>query len=356
MSQPDHPGHPGHPGQEAGQSAADQSANTNPAPRHAASALARNQACPLDLGWIRHIRVNHAASLRRANSLNARRSLKKEYQAAWLIKALQCIDLTTLSGDDTPGRAERLALKAARPLRADLMAALGLTSLQTGAICVYHEMIAPVRQTLQRLGGNALNIPIAAVSTAFPAGLSSMETKLREIELSVAAGAAEIDIVITRQHVLTGNWQALYDEMLAYRQACGAAHVKAILATGDLMTLENVAKASMVCMMAGSDFIKTSTGKEAVNATIPVGLTMVRTIRDYHEQTGFMVGFKPAGGVSSAKAALQYLILMNEELGRRWLEPDLFRIGASSLLTDIERQLEHHVTGQYSANWRHAMP
>lgn len=316
----------------------------------------RNQACPLDLAYVNHIKVNHAATLRRAASMMARRSLKKEYQAAWLVKAIQCIDLTTLSGDDTPGRAERLALKAARPLRTDLMQALGLTHLQTGAICVYHEMIAPVKATLARLGGTASQIPVAAVSTAFPAGLSSMETKLREIELSVAAGAQEIDIVITRQHVLTGNWQALYDEMHAYRQACGASHVKAILATGDLMTLENVAKASMVCMMAGSDFIKTSTGKEGVNATIPVSLTMVRALRDYHEQTGFQIGFKPAGGVSSAKAALQYLILMNEELGRRWLEPDLFRIGASSLLTDIERQLEHYVTGQYSANYRHAMP
>ncbi len=331
-----------------------------PTPRAAShptpAAVARNQACPLDLSWVHHIKVNHAASLRRAASMTARRSLKKEYQAAWLVKAIQCIDLTTLSGDDTPGRAERLALKAARPLRTDLMQALGLTHLQTGAICVYHEMIAPVKNALARLGGPASQIPIAAVSTAFPAGLSSMETKLREIELSVAAGAQEIDIVITRQHVLTGNWQALYDEMHAYRQACGEAHVKAILATGDLMTLENVAKASMVCMMAGSDFIKTSTGKEGVNATIPVGLTMVRALRDYHEQTGFMIGFKPAGGVSSAKAALQYLILMNEELGRRWLEPDLFRIGASSLLTDIERQLEHYVTGQYSAGYRHAMP
>jgi deoxyribose-phosphate aldolase len=215
---------------------------------------------------------------------------------------------------------------------------------------VYHEMITPAAKILKG------RLPIAAVSTAFPAGLASMETKVREIELSVAAGATEIDIVITRQHVLNGNWQALYDEMVAYRKACGDAHVKAILATGDLLTLENVAKASWVCMMAGSDFIKTSTGKEGVNATIPVALTMVRTIREYHEQTGFQVGFKPAGGVATAKSALQYLTLMKEELGREWLEPHLFRIGASSLLTDIERQLEHYVTGNYSANHRHAQP
>jgi deoxyribose-phosphate aldolase len=246
-------------------------------------------------------------------------------------------------------------LKALRPLRSDLQAALGLTApLRVGAVCVYHEMIAPARQILQQQG--ALDLPIAAVSTAFPAGLSSMETKLREIELSVQAGASEIDIVITRQHVLTGNWQALFDEMRAYRLACGEAHVKAILATGDLQTLENVAKASWVCMMAGADFIKTSTGKESSNATLPVALTMVRCIRDFHEQTGFQIGFKPAGGISSAKSALQFLMLMQEELGRAWLEPELFRLGASSLLTDIERQLEHYVTGQYSANHRHAMP
>jgi len=310
----------------------------------------RNEAVGLDLGWVNQIKVNRNASDRRAASLANRRTVKREYQAAWLIKALQCIDLTTLGGDDTPGRVERLCMKALRPLRTDLMEALGVSNLTTGAVCVYHEMIAPAAQILKG------RLPIAAVSTAFPAGLSSMETKVREIELSVAAGATEIDIVITRQHVLTGNWQALYDEMLAYRKACGDAHVKAILATGDLLTLENVAKASWVCMMAGSDFIKTSTGKEGVNATIPVALTMVRTIREYHEQTGFQVGFKPAGGVATAKSALQYLTLMKEELGRDWLEPHLFRIGASSLLTDIERQLEHYVTGNYSANHRHAQP
>jgi deoxyribose-phosphate aldolase len=315
----------------------------------------RNQATELDLGWINQIRVNRAATDRRIASLMARRSLKKDYQAAWLIKAIQCIDLTTLGGDDTPGRVERLCLKALRPLRADLASALGQQNLRVGAVCVYHEMIAPALRTLMT---DPLHhpLPIAAVSTGFPAGLTSMETKVREIELSVAAGACEIDIVITRQHVLTGDWQALYNEMLAYRKACGAAHVKAILATGDLVMLESVAKASWVCMMAGADFIKTSTGKESTNATLPVALTMLRAIREYSEQTGFQVGFKPAGGVGTAKAALQYMMLMKEELDREWLEPNLFRIGASSLLTDIERQLEHYVTGQYSAAHRHAMP
>ncbi|MFD2367681.1 deoxyribose-phosphate aldolase [Pseudoduganella sp. GCM10020061] len=311
----------------------------------------RNEAVGLDLGWVNQVKVNRNAADRRAASLAARRTVKKEYQAAWLIKAIQCIDLTTLGGDDTPGRVERLCMKAMRPLRPDLLQALGLDQpLTTGAVCVYHEMIAPAVKVLNG------RLPIAAVSTAFPAGLSSHETKVREIELSVAAGATEIDIVITRKHVLTGNWQALYDEMRDYRIACGDAHVKAILATGDLVTLENVAKASWVCMMAGADFIKTSTGKEGVNATIPVALTMVRTIREYHERYGFQVGFKPAGGVATSKSALQYLTLMKEELGNEWLEPHLFRIGASSLLTDIERQIEHYVTGNYSAAHRHAQP
>ncbi|TFW11440.1 deoxyribose-phosphate aldolase [Massilia arenosa] len=314
------------------------------------SEFKRNEAQGLDLGWVNQLKVNRNAADRRAASLGARRTVKKEYQAAWLIRALQCIDLTTLAGDDTPGRVERLCMKALRPLRSDLVQALGIEPVTTGAVCVYHEMIAPAAQIING------RIPIAAVSTAFPAGLSSHETKVREIELSVAAGATEIDIVITRKHVLTGNWQALYDEMLDYRKACGEAHVKAILATGDLLTLENVAKASWVCMMAGADFIKTSTGKEGVNATIPVSLTMVRAIREYHEQTGFQVGFKPAGGVATSKSALQYLTLMKEELGNEWLQPHLFRIGASSLLTDIERQLEHYITGSYSAAHRHAQP
>lgn len=311
----------------------------------------RNNGCALDLDWLCRLRVNRNASDRRAASLTARRSVKKEYQAAWLIQAIKCMDLTTLGGDDTPGRVERLCRKALRPLRPDIATALGVSGVQVGAVCVFHEMIAPA---LHSLGDSSL--PIAAVSTGFPAGLASLETKLREVQLSVAAGAREIDIVITRQHALTGNWQALYDETRAYRQACGEAHMKAILATGDLLTLDNVAKASWVCMMAGADFIKTSTGKEAVNATLPVSLTMLRAIREYAERTGFQVGFKPAGGVSSAKAALQYLTLMKEELGIEWMRPQLFRIGASSLLTDIERQLEHFVTGHYSAAHRHALP
>ncbi|MCP5280253.1 MAG: deoxyribose-phosphate aldolase [Rhodoferax sp.] len=311
----------------------------------------RNAGMPLDLSLLEAIRVNQSAVARRVQSLNARRSQKKEWQAAWLVRAIQCMDLTTLSGDDTPGRVARLCAKARQPLRADLLAALGLQSLHTGAVCVYHEMVAPAVAALHGHG-----IPVAAVSTGFPAGLSAMETRLREIELSVQAGASEIDIVISRRHVLTRDWAALYAEMQAFRAACGQAHVKAILATGELQTLDNVARASWVCMMAGADFIKTSTGKEGVNATLDVSLVMVRAIRDYLALTGLQVGYKPAGGISSARAALQYLTLMKEELGDAWLQPELFRFGASSLLTDIERQIEHFVTGRYSAAHRHAMP
>ena len=310
-----------------------------------------NAGTPLELARVRAVRVNQPAVARRVAGLNGSRSVKKVYQAAWLVKAIQCMDLTTLAGDDTPGRVRRLCAKARSPLRADLLATLGLPSLKVGAVCVYHEMVADAVRALEGSG-----IPVAVVSTGFPAGQTPMETKLREIELSVAAGAREVDIVISRRHALTHDWQALYDEIAAFRAACGPAHLKTILATGELQTLENVARASWVAMMAGADFIKTSTGKEGVNATLDVSLVMVRAIREFHAETGQVVGYKPAGGISTAKGALQYLALMKEELGERWLQPELFRFGASSLLTDIERQLEHHVTGHYSASHRHAMP
>jgi deoxyribose-phosphate aldolase len=305
---------------------------------------------PLDLDWALDVAVNTSAVERRCATLPGRRSVKKDYQAAWLLKAITLIDLTTLAGDDTVGRVRRLCAKARQPVRPDLLDRLGMPGVTVGAVCVYHDM---VETAVAALAGSG--IPVAAVSTGFPAGLSPLDTRIEEIRRSVAAGAAEIDIVISRRHVLTGNWQALYDEMVAFREACGDAHVKAILATGELGTLRNVARASRICMLAGADFIKTSTGKEGVNATLPVSLTMIRAIRDYHARTGYRIGYKPAGGISKAKDALTYLALLREELGRRWLEPDLFRFGASSLLGDIERQLEHHVTGAYSAGFRHAM-
>ena len=310
---------------------------------------ARNPGQPLDLDWVLSAQANTSAIERRCATLPGRRSVKKDYQAAWLLKAITCIDLTTLSGDDTEERVRRLCAKAKVPVRADILEALGVEGITTGAVCVYHEMVPAAVAALQGSG-----IPVAAVSTGFPAGLSPFHLRVAEIGESVAAGAEEIDIVISRRHVLGGDWQALYDEMREFRAACGTAHVKAILATGELGTLRNVARASLVCMMAGADFIKTSTGKEGVNATLPVTLVMIRAIRDYYERTGFRIGYKPAGGISKAKDALVYLSLIKEELGDRWLQPDLFRFGASSLLGDIERQLEHHVTGAYSAGWRHA--
>ena len=309
------------------------------------ASVARNPGAPLTLDWFEDVQVNLSAAERRAASLPARRSVKKNYQAAWLVKALQCIDLTTLAGDDTPGRVHRLCAKARRPLRDDIVAALGLKDIPTvGAVCVYPAMVAPAVKALEGSG-----IPVASVATGFPAGLTPLPQRLAEIRYAVDQGAKEIDIVIHRAQVLLQDWAALYDEVAAMREACGGAHMKAILATGDLKTLRNVYKASMVAMQAGADFIKTSTGKEDVNATLPVSLTMVRALRDYGELTGFQIGFKPAGGLKTAKDAMNWMILMKEELGRRWLEPDLFRIGASSMLADIERQLEHHVTGRYAA-------
>ncbi len=315
--------------------------------------LPRNPGAPLDLDAVRAIRVNKSAAERRAATIGTRRTVKKEFQAAWLLKAITLMDLTTLAGDDTASNVKRLCAKARRPLRDDLLERLQVADLgiTVGAVCVYHQWVETAVEALEGSG-----IPVAAVSTGFPAGLSPFEQRVQEIHKSVAAGAKEIDIVITRGHVLTGNWQALYDEVKAFREACGDAHLKAILATGELATLSNVARASWVAMQAGADFIKTSTGKEATNATLPVSLVMVRQIREYEAATGFKVGYKPAGGIRTSKQALEYLLLMKEELGTRWLQPDLFRFGASSLLTDIERQLEHYVTGRYAAAHRHPMP
>lgn len=310
------------------------------------SPVARNPGVPLSADWFEDVQVNLSAAERRAASLPARRSVKKAYQAAWLVRAIQCIDLTTLSGDDTPGRVHRLCAKAMRPLRDDIVTALGLAGRppKVGAVCVYPAMVP---YAVRALAGSG--IPVASVATGFPAGQTPLPQRLAEIRYAADHGAGEIDIVLHRAHALTQDWTALYDEVAAMREACGPAHMKAILATGDLKTLRNVYKASMVAMQAGADFIKTSTGKEEVNATLPVSLIMVRALRDYHDLTGHLIGFKPAGGLKTAKDAMTWTILMKEELGRRWLEPDLFRIGASSMLADIERQLEHYLTGRYAA-------
>ena len=318
--------------------------------RVADRAPGRNPGTTLDLDVVMGVRANEPAVDRRAATLPGRRSVKREWQAAWLLRAVTCIDLTTLAGDDTAGRVRRLCAKARAPVRADLLEAVGMAPITVGAVCVYHEMVAPAVEALEGSG-----VPVAAVSTGFPSGLTPFDLRLAEIERSVAAGAREIDIVISRRHALLGDWRALFDEMRAFREAAGPAQVKAILATGELGTLRTIARAATVCMMGGADFVKTSTGKEGVNATLPVSLVMARAIRHYEAMTGVRVGFKPAGGISKAKDALLWFALMKEELGDPWLRPELFRFGASSLLGDIERQLEHFATGRYSVSWRHPM-
>lgn len=314
---------------------------------------ARNLGLELDLDWVSRVQVNLPAVKLRAEQLQARRTVKKQWQAAWLLKAVTCIDLTTLSGDDTAANVHRLCFKAKRPIREDLLKAVGMQDkgITVGAVCVYPSRVSDAVKALKSAG---CDIPVASVATGFPAGQTLLKTRLEEIRLAVADGAKEIDIVISRALALTGQWKALYEEIRACREACGEAHMKTILAVGDLGSLTNVYKASLVAMMAGSDFIKTSTGKEGVNATFPVALVMVRAIRDYHHRTGNKVGFKPAGGIRSAKDALAWLVLIKEELGNEWLSPELFRLGASSLLTDIERQIYHHVTGHYAA--AHELP
>jgi len=314
--------------------------------------LTTNRGTSLNLDWVEDVRVNTSAVERRTATLVTRRTVKKDWQIAWMLRALSCIDLTTLSGDDTDERVKRLCAKARHPIQQELVEKLGIEELDlhVGAVCVYHLFVETARRALE-----GTNIPVAAVSTGFPAGLSPLEERIAEIRRSVEAGANEIDVVITRAHVFGAQWQKLYDEIVAFKDACGPAHLKVILGTGDLLTLRNVARASMVAMMAGADFIKTSTGKESVNAVLPVGLVMVRAIREYAEETGMAVGFKPAGGIRTAKQSLEWLALMKEELGNSWLDSHLFRFGASGMLGDIERQLEFHVTGRYSADYRHPL-
>jgi deoxyribose-phosphate aldolase len=316
----------------------------------AGRSLLSNTGIPLDLNWLQEVRVNTSAVERRAQTQMARRTVKKEWQAAWLLRAISCMDLTTLSGDDTDERVRRLCAKARQPIQQDLVQKLGIEDLgvKVGAVCVYHSFIETALNALEGSG-----VHVAAVSTGFPAGLSPLAERVAEIRRSVEAGAHEIDVVITRAHVFGGRWQALYDEVAAFKQACGGAHMKVILGTGDLLTLRNVARASFVAMMAGADFIKTSTGKETTNATLPVSLVMVRAIREYAQQTGMAVGFKPAGGIRTAKQSIDWLAMMKEELGLSWMRAELFRFGVSSLLGDIERQLEHQATGRYSAEYRH---
>ena len=316
------------------------------------SGVIRNPGTDFRLDKISNLAINRSAVERRCTNYGTRRSIKKDKQAAWLLKAITLMDLTTLSGDDTEARVRRLCSKAKQPISNKLEKILGTESLDlsVAAVCVYHDMLASAKKAL-----NNSKVNLAAVSTGFPAGLSPLPLRLKEIEYSVDSGANEIDIVISRRHVLEGNWEELYKEVKMFREKCGDAHMKTILATGELGNLSNIAKASQVCMMAGADFIKTSTGKEPTNATLPVSLVMVRMIRNFYNETGIRIGFKAAGGISDTKTALLYMTMIQEELGRRWLEPDLFRFGASSLLGDIERQLDHFSSGYYSASYRHPL-
>ena len=298
----------------------------------------------LDLEWVNNVQVNLSAVERRTATLIKRRSVKKEYQAAWLLKAITLIDLTTLSGDDTYGKVDRLCEKAIHPLSFELQKLLEIPerSISVAALCVYHHLVKEAKKKLKD------RIPIAAVSTGFPAGLSSFKTRKQEIIDSINNGADEVDIVINRGFVLQNDWKRLYDEVKTFKLAAKKKHIKAILGVGDLETMRNVAKASLVCMMAGADFIKTSTGKETINANLNNSLVMLRMIREFHEITRKKIGFKPAGGISSAKLVIEFLILVLEELGSEWINPKLLRIGASSLLIDIERQLYHFALGRYA--------
>jgi deoxyribose-phosphate aldolase len=318
--------------------------------KYAGRDLQPNSGIPLNLDWVNDVRVNTSAVERRAQTIGTRRTVKKDWQAAWLLRAITCMDLTTLSGDDTDERVRRLCAKARQPVQQELVQKLGIESLhiKVAAVCVYHRFVETARGAVEGTG-----IHVAAVSTGFPTGLSPLPERVAEIRRSVEAGADEIDVVITRAHVFGAKWQALYDEIATFKNACGPAHLKVILGTGDLVTLRNVARASFVAMMAGADFIKTSTGKEPVNATLPVSLVMTRAIREYAQETGMAVGFKPAGGIRTAKQSLDWLSLMKEELGTSWMKAELFRFGASGMLADIERQLEHQATGRYSADYRH---
>lgn len=318
-------------------------------------ALPASSPLPFDAGLIQSIRVNRSAVEARAVELGTRRAFKVEAQVAAYLAAIRCMDLTTLAGDDTPGRVARLCAKALMPVEGEIVTALGIGAqpLTTAAVCVYP---AQVKAAAQALAGR---IPIASVATGFPAGQTFMKIKLVEIDLAIKAGATEIDVVISREKVLSGKWRSLYDEVVAFREVCGTrAKLKTILGVGNLETLTNIAAASAVAILAGSDTIKTSTGFEPTNATLPVGLTMVRQIRRFQDMgilKGKMVGFKPAGSIRTAKDAMLWLTLMLEEMGPEYTRPHLFRLGASALLTDIERQLRHLAFGRYANAQYHPM-
>jgi len=296
----------------------------------------RNRGIRFDVDWINEMGVDAPAIEKAAGAIAARVSVTKESQPL-LLQAITAMDLTTLADDDTDERVRQLCARARQPLPQELLTLLetGRGELKVAAVCIYRRFIKTAQHELKGSG-----IKIATVSADFPKGLAPIEERIAQIHSSVEAGADEIDVVIQRDHAVQGKWDVLYEEVAAFRAACGNKLMKVILGTGELENPDKVARASLVAMMAGADFIKTSTGKETVNATLAAGIVMTQAIREYAEKTGTFVGFKPAGGIRTAAQAIEYLSVVKEELGSRWLAPKLFRIGASSMLDDIERHLQ----------------
>ncbi|WP_414689878.1 deoxyribose-phosphate aldolase [Nocardioides sp.] len=280
--------------------------------------------------------VDQVGAEARAASLGTR-SIKTTAKEFALDLAIRMVDLTTLEGQDTPGKVRALASKALRPDPADP------TAPQVAAVCVYPDMVATAKEVLGDSGVN-----VAAVATAFPSGRAAMDIKLMDTRDAVEAGADEIDMVIDRGAFLSGRYLDVFEEIVAVREACGDAHLKVIFETGELQTYDNVRRASWLAMMAGGHFIKTSTGKVQPAATLPVTLVMLEAVRDYRELTGQMIGVKPAGGIRTAKDAIKYLVMVNEVAGPDWLDPDWFRFGASTLLNDLLMQRTKMRTGRYS--------
>jgi deoxyribose-phosphate aldolase len=279
--------------------------------------------------------VDQVGAVERVEALK-RRSIKRESKVWALELAIRMMDLTTLEGKDTRGKVRAMCAKAIHPLPGDP------SIPSVAAVCVYPSLVADCKDALR-----GSTVKVASVATAFPSGRSFRSIKLAEVREAIEAGADEIDMVIDRGAFLQGDYGAVFDEIVEIREACGTTHLKVILETGELETFDNVRRASILAMAAGADFIKTSTGKVSPAATLPVTLVMLEAIRDFEKATGRAVGMKPAGGIRTAKEAIQYLVVLYETLGPRWMTPDRFRFGASSLLNDVLMQLEKERTGRY---------
>jgi deoxyribose-phosphate aldolase len=302
-----------------------------------APALPRGFELPLEPRLPRVGSIDAVALEARAAEL-AKRSIKRDSKLYALDLSVRMMDLTTLEGADTPGKVAALCSKAIRPDPVDASVP------SVAAVCVYPNLVSTARQRLE-----GTPVKVASVSTEFPSGQAPLEVKLADVRAAVELGADEIDMVIDRGAFLSGRYAKVYDEVVRVKEACGAAHLKVILETGELGTYDNVRRASLLAMAAGADFIKTSTGKIQPAATLPVTLCMLEAIRDVHDETGRMVGMKPAGGIRQAKQAIQYLCVLYETLGPDWMTPDLFRFGASTLLNDVLMQIRKQKTGAYQS-------